>query len=159
MKKLKPITLIIYIMFLIIIFDIVATIGYAENITQYFYDGQWHEYTYAPTYINVNGENLNTDVPPIIFNDRSVVPARAVFEKLGAKVLWDSENQTVEISMDDILIILTIDEKNAIVNNITHEMDIPPKIINSRTMIPVGLSVKLLVWKWAESLLKAYYYQ
>jgi N-acetylmuramoyl-L-alanine amidase len=136
MKKQIFITLII-IMILTSFVDILLTNGYADGMTQYYYDGQWHEYAYAPTYLKVNGESVNTDVPPLIFNDRSVVPARAVFEKLGAQVQWISEKQTVEISLDDTSIVLKMDDKIAIINDISYEMEIPSKNINSRIMIPV----------------------
>lgn len=87
--------------------------------------------------IRVNGEILNTDVSPVIIDDRALVPARAVFEKLGAKVDWIAENNEVSISYLDKNIKLTIDSKNAIVNGNTVEMEVPAKIINERTFIPV----------------------
>ena len=43
----------------------------------------------------VNGEVVDSDMPPIIMNDRSLVPVRAIFENLGAKgllVWWWEES-------------------------------------------------------------------
>lgn len=44
-------------------------------------------------------QNLNTrislDVPPMLVNDRTLVPVRAVSEGLGVQVDWDEESQTV----------------------------------------------------------------
>ncbi len=124
------------ILFLCIAILIINIPVYAADITKYFYDGAWHEYQTAPTYLQVNGDKVETDMPPIIFSDRSVVPARAVFEKLGADVTWDGENKQVGIKMNDIEILLMINEKVAVVNNNEYEMEIPAKIINDRTMIP-----------------------
>ena len=43
----------------------------------------------------VNGEKLAFDQPPVIQQDRTLVPMRAIFEALGATVLWDESTQTV----------------------------------------------------------------
>ncbi len=45
--------------------------------------------------VTVDGKKLDFDVPPIIENDRTLVPFRAIFEALGAKVEWDGEEQRV----------------------------------------------------------------
>ena len=49
------------------------------------------------TEIFVNGECQTIDVPAKIVNDRTLVPARAVSEALGAAVDWDGDNRTVII--------------------------------------------------------------
>lgn len=121
---------------LCVIIALTNTPVFAEGLTKYYCDGRWHDYHFEPTYIQVNGERLETDVPPMIFSDRSVVPARAVFEKLGANVTWNSDTQQVGISMNDTNIILAINDRIAVVNDERYEMDIPAKIINGRTMIP-----------------------
>ena len=35
----------------------------------------------------VNGEVVDSDMPPIIMNDRSLVPVRAIFESLEQSLL------------------------------------------------------------------------
>ncbi|MGE4283038.1 MAG: stalk domain-containing protein, partial [Clostridia bacterium] len=144
MKRLFTIILLLFII-------LMATPVYAQNttssLTRFFYDGNWHDYDTPLTSLQVNGQKLETDVPPIIFNDRSVVPARAVFEELGAKVSWDGSKSVVTVAMNNTDILLTINEKNAIVNGKKHEMDIPAKIINDRTMIPVRFVAEALGMK------------
>ena len=124
-----------------------------QNTTKYFYDNQWHDYTIPATYLEVNGEKINTDMPPIIFNDRSVVPARAVFEKLGAAVTWDEKKSLVGVSLQNTNIQLTINNKTALVNDQRKDMEVPSKIINSRTMIPVRFVAESLGARvdWNES--------
>lgn len=39
--------------------------------------------------INKNGENIAIDVPAEIYNERTMLPLRAVTENLGKKVFWD----------------------------------------------------------------------
>lgn len=45
----------------------------------------------------VNGKSLTLDVPPFTFQNRSVVPLRAVSEAFGAEVKWDAKVQTIDI--------------------------------------------------------------
>ena len=45
--------------------------------------------------VTVDGEELTFDQNPVIINDRTMVPMRAIFEKLGASVSWDGETKTV----------------------------------------------------------------
>ena len=42
-------------------------------------------------------QQLTMDVSPMIINDRTMIPARAVAEAYGATVSWDAETSTVTI--------------------------------------------------------------
>ncbi|OPJ56307.1 N-acetylmuramoyl-L-alanine amidase family protein [Alkalithermobacter paradoxus] len=89
--------------------------------------------------IRLNGVELRNDVPPVILNNRTLVPVRIVSESLGAKVEWNSITRTVTITRDDKIIILTIDNSRAQVNgkSITLPDNVPAKLVNGRTMVPV----------------------
>lgn len=50
----------------------------------------------------INGKYVETDVAPIIENDRTLVPVRVISESLGAIVEWDAEEQLVSIMDVDI---------------------------------------------------------
>ena len=65
------------------------------------------------------------------------MPARAIFEKLGATVSWDSTTQKVAVSLNGKNIALIINSDNAVVDNKTVKLDVPAKIINNRTMFPM----------------------
>ncbi len=110
------------------------TFGQALMLT---YDGSVHKYTGNILKLEVNGTEVSTDIPPVIIDNRSLVPARAVFEKLGASVKWDEVQKKVTVSLKGTEIVLTINNKKASVNQKTVELDVPAKIINNRTMIPV----------------------
>ena len=56
----------------------------------------------------VNGQRLSLDQSPIIENDRTLVPLRAIFEALGAEVDWEPSSQTVTAKKNDITITLKI---------------------------------------------------
>ena len=86
----------------------------------------------------VGGEPLEFDVPPVIVNDRTMVPMRAIFEALGATVTWDGENRRVEAIFDDgAHILLTIDSVLAYKNSEEITLDAAPFIEDGRTMVPV----------------------
>lgn len=88
--------------------------------------------------IVLDGANLNLDVPPVIVDGRTLVPARAIFEKLGASVDWYNDSKTVKVSRgQDISIELQIDSKTAKVNGKEIMLDVPAKILEGRTLVPL----------------------
>ncbi len=48
----------------------------------------------------VNGEDITAQAAPIIIDGRTLVPARALAEKLGATVTWDGVNGTVVVKKE-----------------------------------------------------------
>ncbi|MBE7021956.1 MAG: AMIN domain-containing protein [Ruminococcaceae bacterium] len=113
-----------------------ATVCAAAEKT-YYYDGEYHEYHGNIFQLKVNGQLLSPDMPPIVFEDYSVVPARAVFQDgFGAAVEWDASNQRVTVRLEDTTLIMTINKTIAGVNGRWVTMPIAPKIINGYTMIP-----------------------
>lgn len=87
--------------------------------------------------LEINGSLVASDVAPLIKNEYTLVPARAVFEALGGKVGWDAQNYIVTVSYDDTQVVLTIDSNIAQVNGENKTMQVPAEIIDDRTMIPV----------------------
>lgn len=85
----------------------------------------------------LDGSRLSCDPSPVIIDGRTLIPARAVFEKMGAKVSWNDKARTVLIEYKTIKVGLTIDSDEATVNNAAVTMDVPAQIINDRTMIPL----------------------
>lgn len=87
--------------------------------------------------VYVNGARLVTDVPPVIENDRTLVPLRAVAEASGASITWDETSQKVTLYSPDQTLVLYIGNCKAYKNNIEIILDVAPKIINGRTMVPL----------------------
>ncbi len=87
--------------------------------------------------VRFNGNKVYFDQLPVIENDRTLVPLRAIFEALDAQVTWDGETRTVSAAKGDRSVSLTIDDVNATVNGAAEVLDVPAKIINDRTMVPV----------------------
>lgn len=101
------------------------------------YDGAEHNYTAEPITLIVDGKILNPDVPPVIIDESTLVPARAVFEQLGATVLWVEEAQEIFIILGKDILNLKVGDNRATVNNELKTMKVAPKIINGSTMIPL----------------------
>lgn len=58
--------------------------------------------------IYVNGHLIESDQPPLIWEDRTFVPIRVIAESLGAKVDYKQEDMTVTIKRDKTKILLAI---------------------------------------------------
>ena len=85
----------------------------------------------------VNGNALVMDQNPIIVEGRTLVPLRAIFEALGAKVGWDDESKCATGILNDKTVSLTINNTVAKVNGSDVTLDVPAQIVNSRTLVPV----------------------
>lgn len=85
----------------------------------------------------VNGQSVSCDVPPIIRNDRTMVPIRAFFDFFGADVAWNQQSQRVTINSGGRDIVLTIGSDIAYVNSVANRLDCVPIIVNSRTLVPI----------------------
>ena len=91
--------------------------------------------------IVVNGNNIECDQAPVIIENRTLVPLRAISEAIGAKVDWNNQDKTINITSDDLELNLTVGSKEVTATNKTDTqtltIDVPAQIINDRTMVPV----------------------
>lgn len=87
--------------------------------------------------VTLNGEKITFDVQPQLINNRTMVPLRKIFEAMGADVAWDENTQTVTATKGNERVIATIDSKNVYINGETKTLDVPPMIVNDRTLVPV----------------------
>lgn len=87
--------------------------------------------------VTLNGKKLSFDQNPVIVDGRTLVPMRAIFEAFGADVEWYDSTKTVMGRKGDTTVRLTIGSNKMDINGTTTELDVPPSIINSRTMVPV----------------------
>ncbi len=84
-----------------------------------------------------NGWELAFDQPPVVENDRVLVPMRAIFEALGAQVSWDGGTQTVTATKGDTVITLQIGRQSMIKNGKIIVLDTAAKLVGDRTLVPV----------------------
>jgi hypothetical protein len=85
----------------------------------------------------VNGQQLKLDVTPAFISGRLLVPLRAIFAALGANIDWNDATQTVTAIRGSITIRLTIGQKIAYKNGAPVTLDVPGRIINGRTLVPL----------------------
>lgn len=90
-----------------------------------------------PIEIYINQSKVNSDVPPLIIEGRTLVPLRVISENLGASVHWNSDNRTVKVTTSSKIVILKIDDTKALIDGETITLDVPAKIINGRTLVPI----------------------
>lgn len=87
--------------------------------------------------VMLDGQPLGFAVEPVIENDHTLVQIRPIFEALGASLQWDSATQTVTATSGGAVIQLTIDAPNAHINGTTVPLDVPARVINGSTMVPL----------------------
>lgn len=128
--------------------------------TALYMDNQVVFYSAPEVTVMYNDEVVKCDTPPVIMEDRTLVPVRAVFEKIGSSVSWNSAERKVNVNGNGKDIVLYIDDKNAKVNDVEYTMDVTAKIINNRTYVPLrfiaehsGLNVN---WDGTEYIAKMY---
>lgn len=85
----------------------------------------------------VNDEKVNFDVNPMLINNRTMVPVRAIFESLGATVTWDDATQTAKGVLDGVIVEITIGSPRLLKNGKPVELDSPAVIVSGRTLVPV----------------------
>lgn len=85
----------------------------------------------------VNHKAVQMDVKPVIEEGRTLVPFRAILEALGAEVQWDSVTKTVAANKNETRISFKIGSYTAVVNGNEAAIDVPAKIIDGRTLIPI----------------------
>ncbi|KNY27025.1 copper amine oxidase N-terminal domain-containing protein [Pseudobacteroides cellulosolvens] len=95
-----------------------------------------------------------TDVP-IMQDGRTLLPLRAVLEKLGVQnddshIIWEPQEKSITINKDSKKIFLQVGNKKAQVDESSFELDVPPVIYKSRTYIPARFVAeslgKKVVW-------------
>ncbi len=91
--------------------------------------------------MTVNGTETEIDegrgTTPVIVNERTLVPIRAVIEAMGGTVSWEQETQTATLNYGSDEIRLIIDSTTAYLNDEPNTLDVAPTVINERTMLPI----------------------
>lgn len=75
------------------------------------------------------------DQQPIIHNNRTMIPIRAVSETLGWNVSWGDNVVTITNSYHTL--ILYIGKNYYTIDSVRKTMDVPAQIMNNRTMVPI----------------------
>ncbi|WP_171651794.1 copper amine oxidase N-terminal domain-containing protein [Paenibacillus foliorum] len=88
-------------------------------------------------HIYIQQELQQWDQSPFIREGSTMVPMRALFEKLGFLVTWDAGKQTATAIKGGLSISLSINRGTAMVNDTVYYLDVTPLLENESTFIPL----------------------
>ena len=106
------------------------------------------QFTDTTIKIFINGKQIFPDSNPVLVNDRTLVPIRAVAEAMGYTVSWDELSQTVMLKSNKANNVLRFaigsdkygrDKYSTNGNDSEkfYKLDVPAQIIGSRTYLPL----------------------
>jgi len=89
-----------------------------------------------PITVSVDRENIEFAEAPVIVNDRTLVPVRAILEAMGATVLWNDKEKTVTTKLGKTEVIMTLNKKEMRVNGKKVTLEVAPQLVGNSTMVP-----------------------
>ncbi|WP_102349288.1 copper amine oxidase N-terminal domain-containing protein [Bacillus sp. Marseille-P3661] len=98
------------------------------------------EFTLGSTTYKIGNQVKTMDIMPFVEKDRTYLPVRFAADSIGVDmdfVIWDNDSRTVTILRDNRVVQLTIGSKVLKLNGINVMMDVPAKIRNDRTILPI----------------------
>ncbi|MFA4931780.1 MAG: stalk domain-containing protein [Caldisericia bacterium] len=92
--------------------------------------------------MDVNGLPVALDVAPVIRENRTLVPLRALMEELGGYIAWNATTRQVTVKSRGVTMVLTIGKNTATVNGKSILIDAANSkvvlvILGSRTFLPL----------------------
>ncbi|WP_139488402.1 copper amine oxidase N-terminal domain-containing protein [Brevibacillus dissolubilis] len=85
----------------------------------------------------INGEVQIFEQSPVVQRGNTLVPLRAIFEKLGAQVDWNASNLTVTAVKGETKISLQMNKQQAQVGNKSVTLPIAAQMVNGYAMVPL----------------------
>lgn len=91
--------------------------------------------------MHVNGAVRDIDpgnqVSPVLINDTTMVPIRAIAESMGGNIDWNDYEQKVTVTYKNNKVEVWLDKNTAVVNGQEINIAVAPTTINDRTMLPL----------------------
>lgn len=94
--------------------------------------------------VRIDGTIQSYEVKPLLTNNRVMLPFRAIFEKLGAAVDWNEQEQKVTANKMGTVVEMTVDNDTAYKNGTAVTLDSAPIIVEERTLVPVRFVGEML---------------
>src|SRR5690606_17634015 len=85
----------------------------------------------------IDGELQQFEQPPFVVNGTTLVPMRAIFERLGANVEWNQAQRSVKATKGNTTIQLAIGSNMASKNGENVKLDVAAQTKNNHTMVPL----------------------
>ena len=80
--------------------------------------------------MTADGKSIMLDAVPVIMNNRTYVPIRAITESLGGSAEWNAKERSVTLKIDEQMITLKI-------GTVLEKYGAAPLIIDNRTYVPI----------------------
>ena len=88
-------------------------------------------------WVYLEGLPLTLDPRPIIIDGRTLIPVRAVAEAMGGTVTWDASESLITVEVHGHTVVLKVEDLRAYLDGELLVLDVAPKIVNDRTMMPI----------------------
>ena len=113
--------------------------AFAANVSMNLhYNGKNHAYNAPEIKVTIDGKTMAPkDMPAVSIDGRTMLPMRQIATELGCEVVWNEAAQQVYVINDDYTLVFEINDKIGYQNGGEFKMDVPPMIVNDRTMLPV----------------------
>lgn len=114
-------------------------------------------------YVNGDVKKLDPEEgsTPVILEGYTLLPLASIIKEFGGSISWDGSDEKISISLDENNLELWIDKNEAKVNGKQKTLEVAPKIISNRTMVPLrfvsdnlGLQI---IWDGANQIVALYY--
>jgi len=86
---------------------------------------------------SVGSETIELEAAPFIEKGFTLVPLRFISEAFGALVDWNDALKVITINYRTLTIQLQVDSNVVLVGTEFKKLDVPPKIVNGRTFVPI----------------------
>lgn len=87
--------------------------------------------------VTVDGTALALETAPQVVNGRVMLPYRAIAERLGAQVSWDSRTRVVTVTKGNDVMRLTVGQTAATIRGNNVALDAAPVLLNGRVLVPL----------------------
>lgn len=87
--------------------------------------------------VKLENETISFDVPPMLMENRTMVPLRKVMEALGYEVSWDEEKQLVTATKDGAYVKVDVGAARVSLGNDAVQLPLTVQMVQDRTMVPL----------------------
>ncbi len=94
--------------------------------------------------VDADGEMIMTDPPPIIVENRTMVPIFRLAEALQAKVVWDADQRTVMVTKGRDVMRIRVDSDQAKISGRSLSLGAPACIVSDRVYVPLRFVAEAL---------------
>ena len=87
--------------------------------------------------VRINGQPFRSQVAPLTENGRVLVPMRAIFEELGARVDYNNYDRSIVARRGGTVVRMNLGRDRAFVDRQSVRLDVPAQSYAGRTLVPL----------------------